>query len=130
MGNSHGTPVYGELHVTTLTTAVLVPMYRQGAPSSGGATAITPSATQRLVITDIWFISDTAADVTVYLSDDNDATAETGETVLRGTVAANGGIAKSFIETHRMGAPGADVRVGSGTSATVDVGYTGYIIEV
>ena len=130
MANQHGRPVHGSVHATTLTTAVLVPMYDAGTATSAGATAITLSAGERLVITDIWFISNTAADIHVFLSDDNDATAETGETVLRGTVAANGGIAKSFVETHRVGAETASLRVGSGTSATVDVGFTGYILKV
>ncbi len=130
MSHQHGRPVHGGVHATSLTTAILVPMYDAGTATSGGATAITLSARERLVITDVWFISDTAADVHLFLSDDNDSTAETGETVLRGTVAANGGVAKSFVETHRVGSVTASLRVGSGTSATVDVGFTGYILKV
>lgn len=125
-----GRPVYGQVHATTLTTAVLVPMYEQGVATSGGATAITPSSTERIVITDIWYISNVAADIHTYLSDDNDATPEVGETLLRGTIAANGGHSKGLLGVHRTGAPGADVRVSSDTSATVDVGFTGYIIKV
>ena len=127
---SRGQPIHGIVHATTLTTAVLVPIYNAGAPSTGGATAITPAANQKIHITDIYFISNTAADIHIFLSDDNDATAEVGETVLRGTVAANGGVSKTYEIEPRVGAAGADVRVSSSSSATVDVVFTGFLTNV
>lgn len=130
MGHSQGEPVRGVVHATSLTTAVEVPFYRAGVATSGGATAYTLLATERLVITDIYFITGTAGDIHVFLSDDNDATAETGETVLRGTVADNGGVAKSFLGVPLTGAPGASCRVSASNSATVDVVFSGYIIKV
>jgi hypothetical protein len=130
MADTRGKPVHGEIHATALTTAVNVPFYEAGAGTSGGGSAITLASGERLVITDAWFISDTAADVYLFLSHDSDATLEVGETVIRGTVAANGGVAKSFDVTHRVGSEGATARIGSGTSAIVDIGFNGYILTV
>jgi hypothetical protein len=128
MGHERGRPVHGTLTSADVTTAAEVPFYEAGVATSGGATAVTLASDEHLVITDILAVTAVATALHVFLNDDDDGTADTGETVIRGTLAANGGIAKSFVETHRTGAPGAKLYVGAGDAGQVDVNFTGYVV--
>ncbi len=122
-----GREVHGILNSADVTTAAAIPFYEAGGDTSGGQTALTLGAREFLVITEIIIVVAIAGDVHVFLNDDNDGTPDTGETVARGTLAASGGIAKSWIVTPRHGAAGANPYVVAANAGAVDVSFTGRI---
>lgn len=126
---SRGKPIYFSEEVADASTANQILLYEAGVSTSGGATALTLAATERLVITEVIVVTNTAADVKVFLNEDNDGTVDAGEIVVAGDLAANGGIAKSFVAQPRMGALGANLYVSSSAAANVHVNGTGYIVN-
>ena len=91
----YGTEVHGELNHATPSTARAIPLY------DPDGTVVTVGSTERLVITDIQVVSTPGGDIYVFVG--ADATPAVGEYVVRGTVAANGGIVMHFIGTPWMG---------------------------
>lgn len=85
----HGSPVRGILHSTDASAGVALTLY-----PSGGNTALTLAANEILEIETVDIISAPGGDVKVFVAADMTLTA--GNTVVRGTVAANGGIVKEF----------------------------------
>ncbi len=125
----NGQEIHGVFTSSDATTAVAIPMYVSGGATTGGQAALTLASNQFVVITDIVVVVAGASTVHVFLNDDADGTADTGETVIRGTLAANGGVAKSFIVTPRTGAAGALPYVIAGSAVQIDITFTGRIIE-
>lgn len=121
-----GREVHGVLNNADASSGVEVPFYTAAGNSSGGQTADALGAGEFLAITDILVVTVPGGDVHVFLNADNDGTPDTGETVVRGTLAANAGIAKSFIATARHGAAGARLFVVAPAGA-VDVNFTGRV---
>lgn len=121
-----GREVHGAVNNADASSGVEVPFYTAGGNSSGGQTADALAADEFLAITDILVVSVPGGDVHAYLSADNDGTPEAGETVVRGTIAANAGIAKSFIITPRHGAAGARLFVVA-PAGVIDVIFTGRV---
>lgn len=119
--SSHADEVHGEIHSTDASGGVEIPIYEAGKVS-----ARTLQADETLVITDIQVISVVGGDIYVFLDEDDDNALDTGETVVRGTVAANGGVVMNFGATPRFGAPGAKPHV-IAPAGVVDVVFTGYI---
>ena len=121
-----GREVHGNLNNADASSGVEVPFYTAGGGSSGGQTADVLAAGEFLAITDILVVTVPGGDVHVFLNDDNGGTPDTGETVIRGTLAANAGIAKSFIITPRHGAAGARLFV-IAPVGVIDVNFTGRV---
>ena len=118
---SRGEEVHGVLHQANAATITVIPIY-----IAGSDVARTLASTDRIVVTDIQVVvGATGGDVYVYIGDL--AAIGTGDTVIRGTVAANGGIAMSFIETHRWGKAGKSAYL-LGPADVADVVFTGYIL--
>ncbi len=126
---SCGRPVHGSLSSADQSTAAAIPFYESGADTSGGGSAITLAADEFMNITDIVIVYAANDALHVFLNDDKDGTPDTGETVIRGTVAANGGVAKSFLGEPRTGAAGAIPYLKTGAAGQVDVTFTGYITK-
>lgn len=118
-----GEEVHGEVHSTDATTAVEVPLY-----DADGQT-VTVTSTTRLVVTDVMFVTAVAGDGYVFFDNDDDNALDAGETIIRGTVAANGGIAMSYNGTPRFGKLGGKPHVIHGAAGAVDVLLTGYILR-
>lgn len=120
---SRGTEVHGEVNTDDASSGVEISLYDW----NGGA--VTLGSTERLVVTDITLVSAVGGDCSVFLDADNDNALDAGETVLRGTVNAGGGISASFVCTPRAGQPGAKPHV-LAPAGDVDVVLTGYILKV
>lgn len=116
-----GEEVHGELHSTDASGGLEVPLYE-----AGRTDVRTLLSSEILVITDAEIISVPGGDVSLFLDANDDNTLDAGETVLRGTVAANGGIARSFVGTPRFGVEGAKPHI-IAPAGVVDVLFTGFI---
>lgn len=90
MGGKYGEPIHGILHSTDASSGVAVPIFKLGSVS-----AYTLEAHEYIEITAIEIVTVAGGDCYVLIGDD--ATLGTGETVVRGTFAANGGIARDDI---------------------------------
>ncbi len=121
-----GRPIHGELSSADQSTAAAIPFYEDSEDSSGGQTALTLASDEFLSITDIIIIYAANDVLEVFLNADKDGTKDAGETVVKGTVAANGGIAKSFLQP-RAGSAGAIPYLKTGAAGQVDVNFTGFI---
>jgi hypothetical protein len=124
-----GRPICGWLSSADQSTAAAIPFYEMGGDTSGGQTAITLAVDEFVNITDIVVVYAANDTVHVFLNDDQDGTPDVGEYVIGGTVAANGGIAKSFMRTPRSGAAGAIPYLVTGAAGQVDVAFTGFITK-
>jgi hypothetical protein len=119
MSCGQGDEVHGEVHTDDASGGVVALLYR-----AGSLTARTLAADEFLTITDIQVVSAPGGDIMAFLG--ADGTPGAGEYVLRGTVAATGGIAKSFIVTPRTGAAGHNLYI-KGPAGDMDVTFTGRI---
>jgi hypothetical protein len=126
---SSGKEIHGIFTSSDATTAAAMAIYASGGVTSGNQTALTIAANQHLIITDIIVNVAAAGRVVIFLNDDGDGTPDTGETVLAATLAANGGVAKSFIVTPRTGAAGAIPYAVHSAVGVIDVTFTGRLIE-
>ena len=113
-------PVHGEFHGTSSTGGEIV-LYVDDA-------AHTLLATERVQIASAQIVVSASGDTGIYLDANDDNTLDAGEAVLRGTVAANGGIAHSW-PSHAMreGAAGAKPHCVC-ASGTVDAVIDGFIV--
>lgn len=94
----HGEEVHGELHSTDASSGVAIPLYR------GGSSTVRPiAANEYLDIHSVHLV--TAAGGDAYVLVGADVTLGNGETVVRGTFAANGGIANE-LRPHYSGQMG------------------------
>ena len=125
----NGREIHGIYTSADATTPAAIPMYVSGGATSGNQTALTLAADEHVVFTAIVVNIAAAGRVRVFLNDDADGTEDDGETVIAGTLAANGGIAKSFIVTPRTGAAGAVPYVTSAVAGVIDCTFTGRIIK-
>lgn len=112
-----GDPIRGILHSSDASSATEIPIFNQG---SNAARAL--QAYEYIEIHSIEVVSAAGGDTTVFLS--TDTTLSTGETAVRGTVSATGGIAMSILRP--VGVNGAKPYVISPAGA-VDVTFTGVI---
>ncbi len=120
-----GDEIHGVLHTSADPSAgVEIPIY-----NAGSNAAKVLAADERISITDIQVVSADGGDIGVHLG--TSGTLGTGQTVLRGTVAANGGIAMQFQGTPRTGGMGhKPYLVGSnGGTDVMDVSFTGFITK-
>jgi len=124
-----GKEIHGIFTSSDATTAASIAIYNSGGATSGGQSALTIASNQILSITDVVINIAAAGAVHFFLNDDADGTADTGETVLRATLASDGGIAKSFLGTPRSGAPGAIPYIIAGAAGQIDVTFTGRLTE-
>lgn len=92
----------------------------------GTTTAITLGTTQRVVVTDVVVVAGAALTVTVY--DGADATASTGERIVMGNFAANGGVSQALSVAHCCQA-GTYPKVKTSGAGQVDVQIHGVISE-
>lgn len=83
-----GEPIHGELHSSDASAGVAITIYNQGSK-----TARTLASNEYIEIESLEVVSVAGGDVTVFGS--TDGTIDAGETIVRGTVAANSGIAMS-----------------------------------
>lgn len=112
-----GKEVHGEIHSADASSGVEVTLYEAGTDTN----ALALGATEFLEITDIVVVSVAGGDVRVFFG--SDMTPAAGSMIVRGTVGANGGIAKSFIVTPRGGVAGDTVRI-LAPIGVVDVNFT------
>lgn len=118
--NNYGEEISGHLHSTNASSGVAIPMYLDGS-----STLRVLAADEYLTITDYSIVSAAGGDVSFHVG----ATAATpgaGETVARGTVAANGGLAHNFIRTGRTPPKGGTPYL-KAPSGDVDIVFTGRI---
>lgn len=120
-----GRPVHGHLIGSDVAPALPVPIFDDGDETSGGGNAITLASNERLTITSFIITSVGAITITLYLSDDNDGSVETGEAMFSGAFAALGMIAQTGLNVQ--GAAGADLRVLGSAGDLVSVSFTGFI---
>lgn len=85
-----GIEVHGEVSSADASAGVALTLYE-----SGSTTARTLKATETLVLTDVLLVSATGGDVKLVA--DTDAA---GRRIVKGTVAANGGISMSLYTPH------------------------------
>lgn len=90
MSSPNGIPFKAILHSADASSGVAVPIYK-----SGESSAFTPASDDFLEITDVDLVTVAGGDS--YIVCGADATLGNGETVARGTFAANGGISKQFL---------------------------------
>jgi hypothetical protein len=124
---SPGREIHGWLSSADQQVAAVIPFYEAGGDTTGGQDALALAADEMIVITDVVVVYAANDTVHIFLNQDLDGTPDVGEYVLGGTVAANGGIAKSFVVTPRHGAAGAVPYLITGAAGQVDVAFTGYI---
>ena len=117
----YGDEVHGEVHSTDASSGVEIPIYE-----AGKVVARTLASTECLVITDFQIVSVPGGDCAIFLDESDNNGLNAGEVVVRGTVAANGGLAGGWRGTHRTGARGAKPHV-IAPAGVVDVVFTGYI---
>jgi hypothetical protein len=90
----------------------------------GGIIAAILGATQSIYITDISFVIGAALTVTIY--DGIDTTASSGEIIMKGNYAANGGHDKKFVMPFQCKA-GTYPKVKTSGAGQIDVQMRGYI---
>lgn len=90
-----GQVVHGVLRSSDASSGVEVSLY------DASNASVTISASQRLLITDAHVTSDDGGELHLFIG--ADATPGNGETVLRGKVAASGGLMVGFQGTPRLG---------------------------
>lgn len=117
MSHLPGEPIKGVLHSTDASGGVLVPIY-----NAGSNAARTLAANEYIEIESVEVIAVVTGDVSVFLS--TDSTQDTGETVLRATVAANSGMVMSRKRTTGKVAQNVFVIAPAGV---VDVNFSGSI---
>ena len=115
-----GDPIHGELHSDDASRKVAVTLYE-----AGSNTARTLAADEYLDIDSVSLVSVAGGDCYVYLGTVTDGLAA-GQTVLRGTFAANIGLHADFGSSPRSGVAGA-IPVCVAPSGVVDVVLTGRI---
>ena len=118
----YGDEIHGELTSADASAGADLSIYRAGETS---ALTLTD---EFVCITDIQVVSAPGGAVAVWFDNDGgDGTAPSaGETIVRGTVAANGGIVMNFDNIPRMGARGANVRAAA-PAGQLDIIFTGYL---
>jgi hypothetical protein len=112
-----GDPIHGELHSTDASSAVQIPIYREGSN-----TVRTLKADEYIEIHSLSLVSAPGGDVYAFLS--TNGTLVNGETALRGTVSANGGFAMSRCRLVGVNAANPYVIAPAGA---VDVIFSGVI---
>lgn len=114
---SSGEPVHGELHSTDASATVQIPIYKQGS-----TTAYTLLADEYICIHSFEEVSAAGGDMYIFIQPTNTPVA--GSYVVRGTVAASGGIAMSKLpfEGVNSGLPWCTAPAG-----VVDVVFTGSV---
>lgn len=115
-----GEPIRGILHSTDASSGVEVPLFREGS-----TTALTLASNEYVEVTSVELITVAGGDCYVLIGDD--ATLGTGETVTRGTFAANGGVRAD--NTMHAGGAGQKVWVVA-PAGVVDVRLNGRIRTV
>ena len=118
---NRGEAVSGELNSANASGGATITLRTHGSPS----VVRSIGANERFVVTDVAVVTAPGGDVRVFLS--ADGSLNDGETVVRGTFAANGGMVRSFI-TPISGAAGAVPRVIAPTGA-IDVQITGRVVR-
>jgi len=88
-----GRPFRGELHSADASGGVVIPLYEDGS-----LTAYTLKDNEYLVIHSVELISAAGGDTFLFIG--ADGTEGAGEYIVRGTVAANGGIVQELIPPH------------------------------
>jgi hypothetical protein len=116
----HGDEVQGHVHSENASGGVQVPIY-----DAGSVTARTIQSHEYLVVTDVTIVSVPGGDVHLFVG--ADATPGTGETVERGTVAANGGIVQGYT-TPFTGIKGGKPFIVA-PNGVVDVQVRGYLMR-
>lgn len=119
MDHLPGEPVRGIMHSADASSGVEIPLY-----SRGSTTARVLASNEYLEIDSVELVTVTGGDSSVILS--ANSTLDTGETVLRGSFAANGGSVESH--ARRAGTAGAKPYVIS-PSGVVDVVLAGRIMK-
>lgn len=114
-----GDPIKGEIHSADASSGVQITIYKRGLP-----TAYTLKAHECIVIHEIELVTATGGDSSVFLS--TSSTPATGGYIVRGTYAANGGVAEQNMD--RMGTPG-QVPWVIAPSGAVDVVFSGTIVD-
>lgn len=112
-----GEPIHGILHSTDASSGVAIPIFKEGS-----VTAYTLAANEYIEIRSIELITVAGGDCYVLIG--GDATLGTGETVTRGTFAANGGIVRDKI--RHAGSFGQSAYVVA-PAGVVDVRFNGVI---
>lgn len=116
--HQRGEPVKGEAHVADASTATAVPIF-----NVGSYTARTLVDGELIRIESVEVVTNTAADVNVFIGPTNVPAA--GKTIIRGSFAANGGIAATNIDV--AGNALDTVWVLSSAAAIVDVNFKGSV---
>lgn len=93
MEQGNGQPIEGAVHSTDASAGVAVPIFE-----AGSRTARTLDADEYIEILSAQLVSAATGDIHLFTGPD--ASPGTGETVVRGTVAANGGIVRNVL-LHR-----------------------------
>lgn len=93
---------------------------------AGGTAAITLASNDQVVLTDLDAVAGGALTLTVY--DGSDTTVGTGEQVIKGNFAANGGISSHLVTPHYC-QPGTYPKVKTSTAGQVDVTVRGIILR-
>lgn len=112
-----GDPIKGIVHSTDASAGVEIPIYNQGT-----TTARTLKSYEYIEIHSVVAVSVPGGDLRVILS--ADATLDTGETVIRGTVTPNGGIVQSKLLSTGVNGAKAFVIAPAGV---VDVEFNGVV---
>ena len=113
-----GQPIRGHVSSTDASTALTLALF-----NPGDNTPRTLQPDEYIEIHQIELVAAGGGDCQVFFSDDN--TLDTGETILRGTFGANGGIEKQ-LTPPRAGGIGKDVRV-IAPAGQIDVNFMGTI---
>lgn len=121
MGHKPGEPIHGILSNSDVSTATAVPIY-----NNGSNTARTLADDEYLTIDSIEIVHAAGGDLHLFVG--ADGTPGTGETIARGTVAANGGIVDEGI--CHSGLPGHTLWIASDAAGQVDVKVHGTIRRV
>lgn len=118
MGHKPGEPFKGILSNADVSTATAVPIYE-----SGSNTARTLASNEYLEIDSVELVHNAGGDLHLFVG--ADSTPGTGETIARGSVAANGGIVDDGL--CHVGLLGHTLWVDSDASGQVDVKVHGRI---
>ena len=94
---------------------------------AGSTTELSLESVDAVVITDYVIVSASALTVQIY--DGSDNTAEGGEIIVKGSFAANDGVAVSGLRTPHYCQAGTYPKVKASASGQVDVTLRGYIVR-
>lgn len=120
MGAS-GREIHGEISSADASAGVVAAIFAAGTDT----TTITLAAGEFIEVTDIGVVAVAGGDIHVFFGTDN--TPAAGSTIMRGTLAANSGMLKSFVRTGRHGVAGDSVRLDA-PIGQVDLWFTGRIV--